>query len=152
MNFGLRGKQSTWLTTAVVEGLTCIPVECCWFHTALFSTQKRGIPPLAAPACTKPWDGWKAMLLVLMAALQFPSLKELLASWKKRFSFSCELLSDLCRLQLLQLRMQSRVHSSAGFISELGKICGHISMQKCLTFPLLFHVSSYGWLLSMRFR
>lgn len=48
----------------------------------LFSTQKCGIPPLAGPVCTKPRDGWKAMLLVLMAALQFSSLKELLASWK----------------------------------------------------------------------
>lgn len=61
----------------------------------------------------------------------------------KCFSISYELLSDLCRLQLLQLRMQSRVHSSIGFTSELGKICGHISMQKCMTFSLLFHVSSY---------
>lgn len=39
--------------------------------------------------------------------------------------------------------MQSRVHSSAGFVSELGKICGPISMQKYMTYSLLFHVDSY---------
>lgn len=28
VNFGLTEKQSPWLTTAVMKGLTCIPVEC----------------------------------------------------------------------------------------------------------------------------
>lgn len=46
------------------------------------------------------------------------------------FSISCRLLSDLCRLQLLQLRMQRKVHSSIGFKSELGKICEQISTKK----------------------
>lgn len=40
------------------------------------------IPSLAAQVCTKTGDGWKATLLVLMAALQFSSSKKLLASWK----------------------------------------------------------------------
>lgn len=69
------------------------------------------------------------MLLVMMPALQF-SFKGTAYMLETYFSISCRLLSDLCRLQLLQLRMQRKVHSSIGFNSELGKICGQIKKKK----------------------
>lgn len=50
--------------------------------SVLLSTQKRGIPPLAAPECAEPRERWKALLLLLTAVPRFSSLEELLASWK----------------------------------------------------------------------
>lgn len=83
---GLTEKQSPWLTKAAMKGLTCIPVKVVDFtQSGLFSTQKCWISSLAAPVCMKPWDRWKGKLLVLMDALQFSPLKELLARWKQMF-------------------------------------------------------------------